>query len=280
MPLTVAEVMTREPITCTVPSSIEHAVRILTKNNVTGAPIVDTSGNYVGMISRRDIFKNPEENQTAMVMRTPEPVLETDSISVAAKSMLDQGKRHIPVVNSEKKVVGILTPQNLLPAASSDFGDTKISSLHLENPHMIWETTPVKVLFSMIRMSANYVFIVLDSEGLMSGLVTDRDIFDKIEVRREAVHSDNSLDEDEDPWTWDGLRNMVQYAVLKNMITIPDIPVSEIMIKAPKVVYKGGVLKDAVNVMLQGNFNQIPVMVGDRVPNGILYDIDIIQVLI
>ncbi len=280
MPLTVSDVMTRKPVTCVVPSSIEQVVKVLTKNNVTGTPISDSTGKYVGMISRRDIFKNVEETQTAMVMRTPAPVMETDSISDAARSMVEQRKRHIPVINNEKEVVGILTPQNLLPIASSEFGTKKISDLRIDSGPMIWENTPVRILFSMVRMSSNYVYIVLDSEGLMSGLVTDRDIFDKIDVRREAVHSEGGMDEDEDPWTWDGLRNLVQYAVLKNMITIPDIPVSEIMIKSPKVVYKSGALKDAVSVMLQGNFNQIPVMIGDRVPMGILFDIDIIQALI
>lgn len=279
MPPNVSDVMTRDPVTCIVPSSIEQVVKILTKNNVTGAPIVDASGKYVGMISRRDIFKSPEETQTAMVMRTPDAVRESDDIAVAANSMISQGKRHVPVVNNEDKVVGILTPQNLLPTILGTHGSKKISELHIASAHMIWEKTPVNVLFSMVRLASNYVYVVLDSEGLMSGLVTDRDIFDKIEVRREAVHSEGGMDEDEDPWTWDGLRNMVQYAVLKNMITIPDLPVSEIMIKTPKVVYKGSALQDAINVMLQGNFNQIPVMHGDRRPMGILNDIDIMQVL-
>ena len=61
MPITVAEIMTKNPITCFVPSSVEKAVKILTKNNITGMPIVDSEGKYAGVLSRRDIFKNVEE---------------------------------------------------------------------------------------------------------------------------------------------------------------------------------------------------------------------------
>ena len=52
-----------------------------------------------------------------MVMRSPVPVKEDEDVSVAAKQMVEKGKRHIAVVNDDNKVVGILTPQNLLKLA-------------------------------------------------------------------------------------------------------------------------------------------------------------------
>lgn len=277
MPITVAEVMTKNPITCFVPSSVEKAVKILTKNNITGMPIVDSEGKYAGVLSRRDIFKNVEETQTAIVMRTPEPIRETDPISKAAKEMVKEGKRHLVVVNESRKVVGIVTPQNLLPEAAKLFGDKKISEIFVDKVIPVWNETPLKVLFNVLRISGTYVFVVIDTEGKMVGLVTDRDIFDKIEFTRNSVSSEGRMDEDEDPWTWTGLKNFVQYAVQKNLVNIPDYNVDSVMIKEPKVSYKNEKLSSAISVMLKGNFNQIPIIEGDNKPFGMLYDLNIMR---
>ena len=277
MPITVAEVMTKNPITCFVPSSVEKAVKILTKNNITGMPIVDSEGKYAGVLSRRDIFKNVEETQTAIVMRTPEPIRETDPISKAAKEMVKEGKRHLVVVNESRKVVGIVTPQNLLPEAAKLFGDKKISEIFVDKVIPVWDRTPLKVLFNVLRISGTYVFVVIDTEGKMVGLVTDRDIFDKIEFTRNSVSSEGRMDEDEDPWTWTGLKNFVQYAVQKNLVNIPDYNVDSVMIKEPKVSYKNERLSSAISVMLKGNFNQIPIIEGDNKPFGMLYDLNIMR---
>ena len=277
MPITVAEVMTKNPITCFVPSSVEKAVKILTKNNITGMPIVDSEDKYAGVLSRRDIFKNVEETQTAIVMRTPEPIRETDPISKAAKEMVKEGKRHLVVVNESRKVVGIVTPQNLLPEAAKLFGDKKISEIFVDKVIPVWDRTPLKVLFNVLRISGTYVFVVIDTDGKMVGLVTDRDIFDKIELTRNSVSSEGRMDEDEDPWTWTGLKNFVQYAVQKNLVNIPDYNVDSVMIKEPKVSYKNEKLSSAISVMLKGNFNQIPIIEGDNKPFGMLYDLNIMR---
>ena len=277
MPITVAEVMTKNPITCFVPSSVEKAVKILTKKNITVMPIVDSEGKYAGVLSRRDIFKNVEETQTAIVMRTPEPIRETDPISKAAKEMVKEGKRHLVVVNESRKVVGIVTPQNLLPEAAKLFGDKKISEIFVDKVIPVWNETPLKVLFNVLRISGTYVFVVIDTEGKMVGLVTDRDIFDKIEFTRNSVSSEGRMDEDEDPWTWTGLKNFVQYAVQKNLVNIPDYNVDSVMIKEPKVSYKNERLSSAISVMLKGNFNQIPIIEGDNKPFGMLYDLNIMR---
>ena len=277
MPISVAEVMTKNPITCFVPSSVEKAVKILTKNNITGMPIVDSEEKYAGVLSRRDIFKNVEETQTAIVMRTPEPIRETDPISKAAKEMVKEGKRHLVVVNESRRVVGIVTPQNLLPEASRLFGDKKISEIFVDKVIPVWNETPLKVLFNVLRISGTYVFVVIDTDGKMVGLVTDRDIFDKIELTRNSVSSEGRMDEDEDPWTWTGLKNFVQYAVQKNLVNIPDYTVNSVMIKEPKVSYKNEKLSSVISVMLKGNFNQIPIIEGDNKPFGMLYDLNIMR---
>ena len=66
---TVEKVMTHNPITVEIPGSRNDVLKLMVKHNLTGVPIVKkTDGSLAGMISRSDIFTNPEEDQLAMVM--------------------------------------------------------------------------------------------------------------------------------------------------------------------------------------------------------------------
>ena len=277
---TVSSVMTKNPVVCVVPGNVESVVKTLTKRGLTGMPVVNADGKYAGVISRRDIFSNHEEAQTAMVMRSPLPVREDEDVSLAAKQMVDQGKRHIAVVDANNKVVGIVTPQNLLRLALQKYGEKKISEVQYSKVIPIWEKTPLKVMFNVMNISSIFVYVVIDDNGKMIGLITDRDIFDKIKVRRDVVSSERGMDEDEDPWSWTGMRNFVQYAVQKNMVEIPSSPLSEVMVTDPKVTYRTSKLKDAIQVLLDGNFNQIPVLSANGKPSGMLYDLDIMKLFL
>ena len=277
---TVSSVMTKNPVVCVVPGNVESVVKTLTKMGLTGMPVVNADGKYAGVISRRDIFSNHEEAQTAMVMRSPLPVREDEDVSLAAKQMVDQGKRHIAVVDANNKVVGIVTPQNLLRLALQKYGEKKISEVQYSKVIPIWEKTPLKVMFNVMNISSIFVYVVIDDNGKMIGLITDRDIFDKIKVRRDVVSSERGMDEDEDPWSWTGMRNFVQYAVQKNMVEIPSSPLSEVMVTDPKVTYRTSKLKDAIQVLLDGNFNQIPVLSANGKPSGMLYDLDIMKLFL
>ncbi|MCL4452129.1 MAG: CBS domain-containing protein [Candidatus Thermoplasmatota archaeon] len=277
---TVSSVMTKNPVVCVVPGNVESVVKTLTKKGLTGMPVVNADGKYAGVISRRDIFSNHEEAQTAMVMRSPVPVREDEDVSLAAKQMVDQGKRHIAIVDANNKVVGIVTPQNLLKIAQEKYGEKKISEVQYSRVIPIWEKTPLKVMFNVMNISSIFVYVVIDDNGKMIGLITDRDIFDKINVRRDVVSSERGMDEDEDPWSWTGMRNFVQYAVQKNMVEIPSTPLSEVMVREPKVTYRTSKLKDAIQVLLDGNFNQIPVLSANGKPSGMLYDLDIMRLFV
>ena len=107
MPGTAADIMTRNPITYHVPSTVGEVIKILIKNNITGLPLVDQSGKYAGVISRRDIFENPDENQTAMVMRRAKAVTPDTTVEEAAREMIKQFRRHLAVVDDSGNVVGI-----------------------------------------------------------------------------------------------------------------------------------------------------------------------------
>ncbi|MGC8835221.1 MAG: CBS domain-containing protein [Armatimonadota bacterium] len=56
MELTARDVMTRDVVTIPETASLRDAVHVLVNHEISGAPVVDESGNVVGMLSEADIL--------------------------------------------------------------------------------------------------------------------------------------------------------------------------------------------------------------------------------
>ncbi|AAT43700.1 CBS domain-containing protein [Picrophilus oshimae] len=274
----VIDIMTHNPIKYSVPSTISDVVRVLIKNNVTGIPVVDSNNKYAGVITRRDIFFNPNETQTAIVMRRANTVYEDDDIEKAAMEIVKQNRRHLIVIDKNNEVTGILTPQNFLSVVRERYSDILVKEILSAPAFPIWDETPLNVIFSSMLISKTFSFPVLDRDGNFTGLVTDRDIFDKVKMSSVEMLSQAGIADDEDPWTWDGIRNVFTYIIEKSNVKIPNIPAREIMVKNPVVTYINARLGDAVKLMMQKNYNQLPVLDGHGNLAGMLYDIEILSV--
>lgn len=277
---TVADIMTRNPIAYRVPSSVNEIIKALIKNNITGLPLSDTKGKYAGIISRRDIFDHSDETQTAMTMRKAVTVNQSDSIEAAAREMISQNRRHLTVVDDDNVIVGILTPQNFLPEVIAKHGKRRVKEVLKGITIPVWEDTPMNVVSLMMRLSRIYAFPVVDSEGSFRGLITDRDLFENVNVGTSHYLSETGMADDEDPWSWDGIRNVVTYLIEKRNIVLPKKPVKEVMIREPVVTNTTDTLEGAVKKMEIGNYNQLPVLQGTGEIADMLYDIQILNVFL
>jgi CBS domain-containing protein len=271
--------MTVTPKTFTVPSEIRSVVKMLIQNNLTGLPITDLSGKYTGMVSRRDIFENPHESQTAMVMRRARAANMNDPIENAAMELNRQGRRHLAVVDDENRVVGILTPQNFLQTIRTRDGNKKVKELGDFSSVCVYEEDPVSVVSHIMRISRTYASPVLNLSGKFSGLVTDRDLFDKIDIEPRMETSETGMADDEDPWSWEGIRNVFTYIIVKNNVQLPDSPVKNIMVRNPVSTNTNDALDMVIRKMESGNYNQLPVFRGSDELVGMLFDTQLLKIL-
>ena len=53
----IKEIMTKDPITIPVDSTIDEAAEVLLENKLSGAPVIDDNGRVVGIITQTDIFR-------------------------------------------------------------------------------------------------------------------------------------------------------------------------------------------------------------------------------
>ncbi len=101
--------------------------------------------------------------------------------------------------------------------------------------------------------------MVDENGGDFVSLITDRDIFDHVDLKSTRTPTESGIADDEDPWSWTGgIRNVVTYVIERTHVSLPKIPAKEIMVKDPKVVYVNDSLSHAAKIMMEGELQPAP----------------------
>ncbi len=277
----VSEIMTPNPVCAKVPGTRRDVLRLLVKHNITGMPVVNEEGYLVGIVSRRDIFEHPEEEQLALLMRKDVPVVNVnDSIEDAARIMMRYGRRHIVVVDENKKVLGIITPQDFLGVII----ERKISEpveKYISKPCFPLHTcTPLPVVFKAMTLTLLSAFPIVDDNAQLVGIVTDRDLFAKAKIDMNVAMSELGLGDDEDSWNWEGLRNVIKLFYMEEKVNLPGIPVSEVMISNPVSIFSKSPVWEAAKIMKKNNFSQLPVRNTHDELMAMIFDSDLVASLV
>ena len=146
MTKTVADIMTRDPITARPETSLKTVIQILAERRISGLPVLDAADKIVGVVSETDLMwqetgvtppayimildsviylENPAQydrdlhkalGQTVGEVMSRDPITTTpdQSIAAAAKLMHDRNVHRLPVLNDQDKVVGILTRGDII----------------------------------------------------------------------------------------------------------------------------------------------------------------------
>jgi CBS domain-containing protein len=109
----VKEVMTRNVITFREDSTLEEIAATLSSRRITGAPVVTAEGHVVGIISETDVFS--KKGKTARDIMSPRviSVTEDTGIDEAARLLIGERIRRVPVVR-DGKMVGLLSRSDVL----------------------------------------------------------------------------------------------------------------------------------------------------------------------
>ncbi|MCX6650934.1 MAG: CBS domain-containing protein [Methanomassiliicoccales archaeon] len=277
----VGDVMTSNPIVAQVPGSRAEVLKIMIQHNLTGLPVVRRNdGSLAGMITRQDIFDRPDEEQAAMIMQREHlSISPKASVEEAAKLLVEGTMRHLPVVEGNR-LVGILTPTDLLCIVEKRGIDSPVEKVIRSPCVPIFQESPLAVASVILKVSKSSALPVLDEHGRLTGIITDRDIFNKSYVEGVQAISDLGIAEDEDQWSWDGLRNVMKLWYEVSKIELPGVPIKDIMVKDPITVFKKTAISEAARIMRKNDFGQLPVRDNKDRLLAMIYDHDIISVLI
>ena len=277
----IKDVMTHNPITSEIPGSRLDVIKLMVSHNLTGIPIVKKdNGELVGMITRNDIFLKPEEDQLAIIMKkNPETLSPDDTVEYAAERMLKTHVTHFPVVENGS-LIGIVTPTDFLHEVEMKKGSLPVEEVAISPCVPIYQDSPLRVALVTFRASKVNALPVLDGNGRLSGILTDRDVFNKSLINGSSAITAMGMAGDEDEWTWEGIRSVMKLWFEVSKIEMPAVPVREIMISKPTTVFSKTSVSEAARSMRRNDFGQLPVVDSKDALIGMLYDIDLLSVLI
>lgn len=117
----VEEIMTRSLVTVLIGSSVEEAVRKMIEHDVECLPVIDSEGVLHGLITFRDIVTKAVLSRRDVRDVKVEEIMSRNLVTCSPKStildvvklMKNKHLRRIPVVDSDNKLLGLVTDFDL-----------------------------------------------------------------------------------------------------------------------------------------------------------------------
>ena len=274
----VEDVMETELVVGYVPGTVKEALAILAKNNVSGMPILkrDTK-NVVGVITRQDIFKNPDEDQLALVMSGEVYSIDKDDQIENAAKILHKYRIHgLPVLNKRKNLVGIISPTNILKIITTKNNEpAKKYCSNIVCP--VYKDTPINIVMEIINITHENALPILDDNLKLIGIVSDGDLFKLSHIRESVSQTDIGMGGDEDQWTWEGIRDTVRLHYATSEVTLPEVPVKEVMVQNVIKGYNNTSISEIAELMIKNDISHVPLVDSNDRLIGMISDIDLMS---
>ena len=148
----VEEIMVREVAYAELPGTRDEVLEILKNRHISGVPIVK-DGKLVGIVTRTDLLKNPEEEQIALIMtRNPITITPNRSIVEASMLILENNIRRLPVVENHV-LTGIITIADIVETIAKLNITTPISKYIGDSVVAVWSETPLPVVGAIMELA-------------------------------------------------------------------------------------------------------------------------------
>ncbi|MEW5761330.1 MAG: CBS domain-containing protein [Candidatus Thermoplasmatota archaeon] len=277
----VKEIMAKDVHVVYVPGTRIEALKIFAKYDISCVPVLRRSDKkLVGILTRRNIFDKPNEEQLALLMsKNIITINEDDDVKDAVKIFLEKKFRRLPVMRGDA-LVGIITPMNILSVIEKVGKNEPVEKYAKSTCIPLYDETPLDVAYMIFRFSDTYAMPVVNKKSKLCGIVTERDFFSFSEIMQKNVVSMLGLGADEDRWSWSGVRDMMRLYYGIGKIELPNVLVKDVMIKKPVSIYKGMSIKACAELMRRYNFRQLPMKDSYGALIGMVYDVDIISSLV
>ena len=285
----VRDVMTSKPIAVGTNESADQVMKILLSANFTGVPVVDPENRPVGVVSQTDLIyragmpvrlalmahSDPERLKGVLegltgktsgdIMTTPAvTVQETDLLTHAVDIMLEKKVKRLPVVDAASFLTGMLSRMNIFQTITREapHWEQMHHHVHIENSQYVSEImrrdtqtvtpeTPVHEVLTMIDTDDIQRVAVVDPEGHLLGLISDRNLL--------------SAFSDQAPGVWEVLSKLVPFSAKskhtgKVRDKLGDQPAQAVMKTDPITIDETADIDEAISLMTQHSIKRLPVV--------------------
>lgn len=275
----ISRIMTKREdlVTINIPGNRDILLDKIRETGLSVYPVLKKgSDELVGIVSRSDLFRNPDETQISLLMVRDVVTLKADDKAItAARIFVREVFQRIPIVDDNKTLVGLISRNDIVkkvvvPARIQ----SDVESYFLPNMTVIWEKTPLPAAASILRLSHQKGIPVIN-ETQMVGLITQHDFLKVVEILDSQSKSRTGHGAENDSSSWDSESVLI---IGSKTLTLPsNMTVSEIMERNVEVCYKGSTISEVARKMSSKQFDQLPVVTADGKLLGIINQKDVIR---
>lgn len=274
----VRDYMTSDVVHVEIPGNRDDVLKILKRTGISGVPVIKHK-KIVGIITRKDLLRKPEETQLGLLM-TPKPITISPDANVgeAARILVTKKIRRLPVVE-DGHLLGLLSVADLIHAIAQKKIKDEIKETYTSHTFALWEETPLPVVGRVMEISGVDAIPILDAENRLQGIISERDLIRNSSIEDSVGVSDFSNGTDDDEWTWESIRDNHTISFGISKVQLPNRPVKLAMVKNVVAVPANAEVSECALKMRRARVDQMPVINGDKRLVAMLYDRELIRAL-
>jgi CBS domain-containing protein len=274
----VRDYMTSDVVHVEIPGNRDDVLKILKRTGISGVPVIKNK-KIVGIITRKDLLRKPEETQLGLLMTTKPVTISPDAdVSEAARILVTKKIRRLPVVE-DGRLVGLLSVADLIHAIAQKKIKDEIKDEFTSQTFALWEETPLPVVGRVMEISGVDAIPILDAENRLQGIISERDLIRSSSIEDSVGVSDFSNGTDDDEWTWESIRDNHTISFGISKVQLPNRPVKLAMVKNVVAVPANAEVSECALKMRRARVDQMPVINGDKRLVAMLYDRELIRAL-
>lgn len=212
----ITKVMIKNVITTSPDTPLEEAARIMLQKKIGCLPVI-TDDTLIGILTEADFLAYAEDlpltlTATEIMTRDLWTLRSTDNLLAVDELMKWARIRHVPVVNGDNNLIGLVTHRDLLHTSLSSivgyapseerkaFHRTLLKRIMKKQVTTVSGSAPVSGIARLMRSQKIGCVPVLDEDDHLAGIVTEVDILHLIEQNQlvaeepRKVHASNSHD--------------------------------------------------------------------------------------
>ena len=136
----VQDYMTSDVVHIEIPGNRDDVLKILKRTGISGVPVIK-SKKLVGIITRKDLLRKPEETQLGLLMTAKPITIAPDAdIRDAARLLFTHRIRRLPVVENNK-LTGLLSVADLIHAIAQLKIKDEIKDMYVSKTFALWAST-------------------------------------------------------------------------------------------------------------------------------------------
>lgn len=277
----VDDIMARDVASAKLPGSRDEVLEILKSKHISGIPIVK-GGELVGIVTRTDLLKHPEEEQIAILMtRNPITITPEKSIVDASRLILKNNIRRLPVVE-DGLLIGLVTIADIVGAIGRLNITSHISDYIENGVFSVWSETPLYVVGSIMELADVKAVPILDSTLTLVGVAADKDLISASIIEDKTEMSNMSAGSDDDAWTWESMRDTMSLYYSVSKIQLPNSPVKEIvkLTGEPETASLSLSVSECARKMRRQRIDQLPIINSSKKLLGLVRDKDLLKAIV